>query len=200
MPVVPAICEDCETIFPSGFNVSGQNITLVGNRSGPCPTCGGIGVVPDMTLSSVGNAFEVLWTTKDSLELLTRIEEIFQTARKEEVSRDELAKVIEEEVPELNHLIDILPKTRTELYAFLAVILLAIGMFRCSPGVSKDEVQSMIEKASTEIVQDWGSGQPKKSQVKATRAKKSDGTKLGRNDPCYCGSGKKYKHCHYSDR
>ncbi|MBN1773864.1 MAG: SEC-C domain-containing protein [Deltaproteobacteria bacterium] len=20
---------------------------------------------------------------------------------------------------------------------------------------------------------------------------------LGRNDPCWCGSGKKYKHCHY---
>ncbi len=24
----------------------------------------------------------------------------------------------------------------------------------------------------------------------------SDGPKVGRNDPCYCGSGKKYKHCH----
>jgi preprotein translocase subunit SecA len=23
--------------------------------------------------------------------------------------------------------------------------------------------------------------------------------KLGRNDPCWCGSGKKYKHCHYPD-
>lgn len=23
-----------------------------------------------------------------------------------------------------------------------------------------------------------------------------DGNKIGRNDPCYCGSGKKYKHCH----
>lgn len=23
-----------------------------------------------------------------------------------------------------------------------------------------------------------------------------DGPKLGRNDPCYCGSGRKYKHCH----
>jgi len=22
------------------------------------------------------------------------------------------------------------------------------------------------------------------------------GPKLGRNDPCWCGSGKKYKHCH----
>ncbi|MEH6567404.1 MAG: SEC-C metal-binding domain-containing protein, partial [Halopseudomonas sp.] len=23
-----------------------------------------------------------------------------------------------------------------------------------------------------------------------------DGEKVGRNDPCPCGSGKKYKHCH----
>jgi preprotein translocase subunit SecA len=23
-----------------------------------------------------------------------------------------------------------------------------------------------------------------------------DGQKIGRNDPCPCGSGKKYKHCH----
>ena len=25
---------------------------------------------------------------------------------------------------------------------------------------------------------------------------KSAEEKLGRNDPCWCGSGKKYKHCH----
>ena len=24
----------------------------------------------------------------------------------------------------------------------------------------------------------------------------SSNQKIGRNDPCYCGSGKKYKHCH----
>lgn len=23
--------------------------------------------------------------------------------------------------------------------------------------------------------------------------------KLGRNDPCHCGSGRKYKHCHYDE-
>jgi preprotein translocase subunit SecA len=23
------------------------------------------------------------------------------------------------------------------------------------------------------------------------------GEKIGRNDPCFCGSGKKYKKCHY---
>jgi uncharacterized protein len=26
-----------------------------------------------------------------------------------------------------------------------------------------------------------------------------DGPKLGRNDPCHCGSGRKYKHCHGAD-
>ena len=33
-----------------------------------------------------------------------------------------------------------------------------------------------------------GTGKPKPIQR---------GQKLGRNDPCWCGSGKKYKYCHY---
>jgi preprotein translocase subunit SecA len=32
--------------------------------------------------------------------------------------------------------------------------------------------------------------------VAASTAKNEEGEKIGRNDPCYCGSGKKYKHCH----
>ena len=26
---------------------------------------------------------------------------------------------------------------------------------------------------------------------------KKPGKKLGRNEPCHCGSGRKYKNCHY---
>ncbi len=33
-------------------------------------------------------------------------------------------------------------------------------------------------------------------QAAAPAAKNAAGQKLGRNDPCYCGSGKKYKRCH----
>ncbi len=29
-----------------------------------------------------------------------------------------------------------------------------------------------------------------------TQPVRRDGPKLGRNDPCHCGSGRKYKHCH----
>ncbi|MEZ4637760.1 MAG: SEC-C metal-binding domain-containing protein [Caldilineaceae bacterium] len=31
---------------------------------------------------------------------------------------------------------------------------------------------------------------------KQSRPAPSPSTKVGRNDPCPCGSGKKYKHCH----
>ena len=33
----------------------------------------------------------------------------------------------------------------------------------------------------------------------ASSTVKRDRPKLGRNDPCYCGSGKKYKNCHYRE-
>jgi preprotein translocase subunit SecA len=40
----------------------------------------------------------------------------------------------------------------------------------------------------------------KTNRVQATTSKKAVShngqSKLGRNDPCWCGSGKKYKHCH----
>jgi preprotein translocase subunit SecA len=32
--------------------------------------------------------------------------------------------------------------------------------------------------------------------ITVNAVKNEEGEKIGRNDPCYCGSGKKYKHCH----
>ena len=46
------------------------------------------------------------------------------------------------------------------------------------------------ESAQREAAKNAGRGEPKPNQpVKAA-------TKIGRNDPCPCGSGKKYKNCH----
>jgi preprotein translocase subunit SecA len=38
-----------------------------------------------------------------------------------------------------------------------------------------------------------------KTPSKPEPARASAKEKLGRNDPCWCGSGKKYKHCHYRE-
>jgi len=41
--------------------------------------------------------------------------------------------------------------------------------------------------------QEQGGGQAPPQKVATIRR---DEPKIGRNDPCYCGSGKKYKKCH----
>lgn len=43
-----------------------------------------------------------------------------------------------------------------------------------------------------------GAGEEEKGQAnhESKKERKEDGTKVGRNDPCPCGSGKKYKKCH----
>jgi hypothetical protein len=37
---------------------------------------------------------------------------------------------------------------------------------------------------------------PQPAHANVTASSSSAGGKIGRNDPCYCGSGKKYKMCH----
>lgn len=74
--------------------------------------------------------------------------------------------------------------------------------------IDRQAVQDIF-RAQVSVIQ----RQPARRQMRAYRPNIGDGAaeskaepvrvqnKLGRNDPCWCGSGKKYKHCHYkSDR
>jgi preprotein translocase subunit SecA len=51
---------------------------------------------------------------------------------------------------------------------------------------------SRMEANKKEYQSESASGQKKEEHVQPVRVEK----KVGRNDPCPCGSGKKYKHCH----
>ena len=44
-----------------------------------------------------------------------------------------------------------------------------------------------------------GAPPPQQPEAVQQSTVKRDHPKLGRNDPCYCGSGKKYKNCHYRE-
>ncbi len=56
------------------------------------------------------------------------------------------------------------------------------------PQVQKQPVQRQMRAIRPDV-----NGSTEKSKPEPARASK----KPGRNDPCWCGSGKKYKHCHY---
>jgi len=61
------------------------------------------------------------------------------------------------------------------------------------------EVQPMMDTPQQEITIPANPSELSQKAVshKKKNGKKGESTKLGRNDPCWCGSGKKWKKCHY---
>ena len=57
-----------------------------------------------------------------------------------------------------------------------------------SPGVG-DDAAEQIPAGAAAIAAGAAAAQPVETFVRSTQ-------KVGRNDPCPCGSGKKFKHCH----
>ncbi len=57
-------------------------------------------------------------------------------------------------------------------------------------GEEKEELKEVHENASL-----IGGSSGNSANI-APKPKNADGTTIGRNDPCFCGSGKKYKKCH----
>lgn len=191
---VPAFCDTCGAVFRSGIVVENStNITFVGNRAGPCPVCGGMGHIPDGVFNFVGATIEILSAPLRTIDELSRLTKVLREARKEKRSPEEVAQTIRKEVPELSHLADLLPKTRTELYAFLTLIVAVVTLLSQSGGndnkstnitVNQTINQVFIETERTVKVPDKVAQVP----IKATQ-------KVRRNDRCPCDSGKKYKKC-----
>ena len=66
------------------------------------------------------------------------------------------------------------------------------------PPVPHEHLHIHTQAAGGDLGNDEVSSNAKKAQaLKVQAATKIDKKKLGRNDPCWCGSGKKYKKCHY---
>ena len=63
---------------------------------------------------------------------------------------------------------------------------------REAESVVRREQAKVEDRLQTARASHGGETSPAESQK---RAKTADGKKIGRNDPCPCGSGKKYKNC-----
>ena len=186
MPSIPAFCDVCGTPFSSGlFFENASNVTLSGNKSGPCPSCGGMGHVPDGVFNFIGNTIEILSAPQRTVKELTRLAQIIREAKAKEQSNEQVAAQIKQELPGLSSLADLLPKDRGELYGFLAVVLAAIQLLSQSPSPSQN-----ITINVSQVVEQTLANAPKAKSQGTPQSKK-----IGRNEPCSCGSGKKYKKC-----
>ena len=124
---IPAFCDTCGAAFPSGFAFENcSNVHLSGNKSGPCPRCGGMGSVPDGVFNFTENVIEILSAPSRTIEQLATLSEILKSAARGKKSSEEIAKEIEEKVPDLSPVAKYIPKNAAELVAWLTFVLIAI--------------------------------------------------------------------------
>lgn len=188
---VPAVCDSCGAIFPSSIEATNSiNITFSNMGAGPCPACRGTGHIPDGVYNFIGNTIELLSGSARTVSELERLANILKQAREKKSSFEDVSNEIEAQVPELSSIKDILPKTRTELYAFIAIIISIITLL-LSQASSQEPSKVEINNVINNIYQQSPNIPQERNEIEQQKKK----PKIGRNEPCPCGSGKKHKKC-----
>ncbi len=127
--IIPAICDQCYTFFPSGIVTENAiNITLSGNKSGPCPKCGGMGHIPDGTFNFINNTIEILQAPERTISELTQLEQILRQTKSKSASPKEIKEALAKESSDFKRIADFLPSNKAELYAFIALIIEIISL------------------------------------------------------------------------
>ena len=79
---------------------------------------------------------------------------------------------------------------------------IAHRIFKVQVQLSPDQVQQVRSQQQTKISEEAQSERQRQQTVRPSPSPASAAQtikKLGRNDPCWCGSGKKWKKCHYPE-
>lgn len=191
---VPAFCNTCGAVFRSGIAVeNSRGIVFAGNQAGPCPLCGGMGHIPDGVFNFVENTIEILSAPQRTVDELSRLARILHEAREKKQSPETIAQSIRKELPGLSGLVDLFPKSRAELYAFLALIVAVITLISESSGGSGKATNITVNQTINQVLVQ--TEKESSAQEKARQPTKKAAPNVGRNELCPCGSGKKYKKC-----
>lgn len=200
---IPAICDNCGNFFPSGYFVEGEFNFFSGNKAGPCPYCGGIGHIPDGLFSIVEDTIQVLSAPQRSFDELNRLVNILQTAQQNQTPTEEVEAVLENEFSFIKPILAYLKNTHIQAWFSILIAVISIVQSNSEPEPEKNiEINQVITNIYTTNDATLSTSRnilPVSSKVQAPKIEVNQpvtSNKVGRNTPCPCGSGEKYKRCH----
>lgn len=209
MPNLPAVCDNCGNVFPSGYELNNSiGVGFRGNKQ-ICPRCGGLAEIQDGIYDAIGNqiffrqAFDAIKEDNLSNEDLHKIEQVLRSTQKEKAVPNDIASGIEDAVPTATNLIKLLTSQPLANFAQIIGVLLTIIMFLQScitrpVEVSQTTIDKLIVKDNQQVTLSTSNMASinKDSRQYSLPKGRLIHKKVGRNDPCPCGSGQKWKHCH----
>ena len=193
MPEMPVFCDKCGLIFGSGlFFENTTNVTLKGNRA-QCPRCHDMANIPDGLFNFVNNTIEIIKAPQLTIDKLQRYKILIANLKENKADYDEVKSAINQNAPELASLVHLLPKTRSELYAFLVLIIATISFF-----LNQENDKEKVHPINVNnIINYYNLNQTNNENTLIdTNEPLETRRKFGRNDKCFCGSGFRYKECH----
>jgi uncharacterized protein YecA (UPF0149 family) len=146
-----------------------------------------MGHIPDGVFTFLGNTIELLTGPGRTKYEWSSLAALLTESCGKSSSPDEIVEKISEKVPELAGLSDLLPRTRDELYSFLALVVAVISLLLQESRDEDDATTVTIEQTINHILNETH------SVAESLGAKLKP--KVGRNEPCPCGSGKRFKRC-----
>jgi SEC-C motif-containing protein len=168
---------------------------MVGNTSGPCPRCGGMGHVPDGRYDTTHDTIRILATSARSIEALRRLESTLRGVNRPGVTGQAVADAIKTDAPEFSALAPVVQRGEGNVTNLILIILTAIlalyAMWDRLDPSNKGVTPAQIREITREVLKETqAQGQPSMIRVPLVSPGQS------RNSLCRCGSGKKFKRCH----
>lgn len=104
---------------------------LAGNTAGPCPTCGGIGKIPDGFYRLIDETLRVTAASGYSQQQVARVIEVLRAAQNGPPDVAAVAQALHVDAPEVAAVLRrlLVPKNAGEFYALLGILLAALGLF-----------------------------------------------------------------------
>ncbi|MBI3880150.1 MAG: SEC-C domain-containing protein [Verrucomicrobia bacterium] len=193
MAKIPVVCQRCGEFFVAAHLIGGNaRVTFTDVGMGPCPKCGGMGKVPDGSYEFIDNSIRLLSGPGITIGHLKKLAAIVLRAKQTNAVAETVRSDVKKDLPELSHLAEALPKTRAELYAFLSLLVALIALLLKAEKSEPKQSVTAEQVINSVVIQNSSGGTV---NLNSGKSGKKSGVKIGRNDSCPCGSGKKFKHC-----
>lgn len=205
MGKVPVLCENCFSFFTvDNLVAAGTTCSFINCAAGPCPKCGGMGIIPDGTYEFLNKSIKLLTGSDFSKEVLRKLEKILREAKEKSLSIEVLEGRIEKEIPQAKGFLKWLPKNKSEYYGFIGLLIGLVGtiftMLNSGSNYIIPDNEVIINNVLNNITINPKAKDtiyhPENLNHKKTMDQTFPNTKIGRNELCRCGSGKKFKKCH----
>ena len=195
---LPALCTECGAVYPSPLRARTEGADVAFGVPVRCPGCGAGGRVPPEVLQRTRAVIETVRELRpdpgDAGPQLDAMEEAFRGA----ASREDAVLDALREAPELGRLAGSIPGEEPEqMAAALRLARLAVELVAEERPADDVPTAVLAERLLAEAYERWAPERPEEGEeTPADRARKRLDA-AGRNDPCPCGSGDKYKSCHW---